>query len=208
MLLFFHCWSPAAPDDPGAACDLSLTKFADDVTKLSLAPENSTIDEIFGTATRSMQAFDDILWEHGYAQNRDKLLAILALNGEGSRIMLRSLAGKHSKMPIKCSLSALSLGAIVTADASTQSEIQARLSAVHRAYYKRGSLWGKSGIPYRLRRLYLINDIQNAAFSGLEAFVVSSRQASQLDGAVAKVCRVAMRGNAVTRNVEARWLTA
>ena len=100
-MLLFSLWSPAAPDDPGAACDLSLTKFADDVTKLSLAPENSTMDEIFGTATRSMQAFDDILWEHGYAQNRDRLLAILALNGEGSRMMLRNIAGKHSKMPMK-----------------------------------------------------------------------------------------------------------
>ena len=61
--------------------------------------------------------------KHGFAQNRSKLLAIVVANGEGPRKMLKHFANNRHSLPFKCSLSALSLGSIVTYDASSQAEI-------------------------------------------------------------------------------------
>ena len=87
-------------------------------------------------------------------------------------------------------------------DAAVQPEIQARLAAVSRSFFKRGVLWTRPGIPFRMRRLFIISDIQNSALAGLEAFTISKRQLFQLDGAVARVCRTALRGKAVSREDE------
>ena len=46
----------------------------------------------------------------------------------------------------------------------------------------------------------LLSEIQNTALSGLEAFIVSERQCSKLDGAIAKVARICMRGAATKKD--------
>ena len=54
--LFFNCWSPAAPNDATARCDLSPSKYADDIVKLLLAACGSGIDGIFEVAEESMSS--------------------------------------------------------------------------------------------------------------------------------------------------------
>ena len=83
--IFFNTKSPISSDDHPAACDISLSKFADDVNKYLMAPVKATRCSTLEIATKSMQAFDSIMQEVGYHQNADKLVAVLSLNGGGSR---------------------------------------------------------------------------------------------------------------------------
>ena len=63
-------------------------------------------------------------------------------------------------------------------------------------------------MPLRLRRICIISDIQNAAFAGLEAFTVSRRQLYQLDGAVARICRIAMKGKASQKDEKGKIISS
>ena len=149
-----------------------------------------------------MQDFDDELAPCGYKQNHDKLVAVLCLNGSNSGTELRKLRSGHTRAPFKCTLVTRSLGSMLIHDASASAEIQCRLGAVQRSFYERGKIWTTRGVHFMLLRLHLIADIQGAALSGLEAFVLTPRQYGMLDSAVAKVARVALKGKAVLRGEE------
>ena len=201
--IWFDTWSPICPLDATASCDLSLSLFADDVVKFIMAEIGADLEHLLKTAVVSLDAFDEYLGRFGYAQNRSKLVAVTALSGEGSRRMTNEIAAKHD-LPFRCARSALSLGVTVCHDLSAQPEIGARLSAIRRAYHKRGKLWTKEGVPTKLRRMFLISDVQNASLSGMESLILSKRQLEVLDAAVARIGRIAMRGAAVQWDAEGK----
>ena len=197
---FFHCRSPTDPEDLSAAVDLSLSKYADDVVKMILGPKEAEVQEVFERCNDSMQAFNELLLPSGYKQNADKLIAILCLTGPGSRVQLNDIRKGIIKPPFQCALATRSLGSMITHDASAALEVQCRITAINRAYFKRGKIWTQHSLPYKLRRLFLICDIQNSALSGLEAYTLSLRQCAVLDSAIVRICRIALRGKAVKRN--------
>ena len=57
-----------------------------------------------------------------------------------------------------------------------------------------------SCVPFKMKRLLLICDVQNDALSGLEAFVISEVQCARLDSVIARVARRCLRGRAVSRD--------
>ena len=99
---FFSCWSPSSNVVMADKTDQSFSKYAGDIVEMILAPNGSGLKQIFEASLKSMEILDDELQEDGYAQNRDKLLAVIALNGPGSRLMTRELAKGEVRPPFKC----------------------------------------------------------------------------------------------------------
>ena len=148
----------------------SCTKYADDVVKMILAPPNESFPSAMETALVSMQAFDAFVSEAGYAQNRDKLLGILALDGAGSRRFVQDIANKSIVPSFSCVLAARSLCSIISHDCSANAEVLARIAAVQRAEYKRGRAWSLPFVPFEMKRLLLICDVQKCCAVGPGSF--------------------------------------
>ena len=198
--LFFHTKCPINPTAAHARTDQSFSKYADDMVKMVVAPAGASFEEILELASTSLGRLDEELALFGYAQNRSKMIAVLCLSGKGSRRVVHDIANGSLKPPFTCRLTVKSLGSMVTHDWSAGPEVQARIAGVRKAFYRRAGLWGKPGLPYKVRRLMLICDVQNSALSGLEAYCVTDHQCATLDKAILKVARVSMRGAAVTRD--------
>ena len=147
-----------------------------------------------------MKSFDKEVAKIGMAQNKDKMIAVLALAGPGSRNAIRELAAHSEKVPFACTLATKSLGSIVTANASAGQEVSARIIAMKKARYQANNMWNQPGLPWKLRRLSIICQVVNAGLSGLEAFVLSDRQLLRIDAGIAVACKSALRGEAISRS--------
>ena len=166
----------------------------------STSPELSFADAIFTPCLASLKRFDEEVATAGYAQNRSKLVAITVVQGTGARNFVSSISKGTITPPFSCTLACKSLGSIISADLRAQPEIESRVSSVQRAYFKRGRIWTCPNVPWKLKRILLLGDIQGSALMGLESFIISPHQLGTLDKAVARVARSAMRGKAVCRD--------
>ena len=182
--------------------DISLTKYAGDLVEIILAEMGTGMENAWHNALESLRCFDEVVGEYGFAQNRDKLVGVITPCGKGARSFVHNISIGQVAAPFKSVLATRSLGAILASDASAHAELEVRISAVQRAYYKRGRIWVSPGVPWKLRRLTLLCDIQGTALSGLEAFCLSDFQCSRLDSSIATVARISMRGKAASRNKE------
>ncbi len=82
------------------------------------------------------------------------------------------------------------------ANCSLVPERNMRLKAARRAYYEVGSRWTTSQIPFKWKRAASPCHVQNAAPSGIEAFVPTRKDFDMLDTVVASFGRLAVRGKA------------
>ena len=184
--------------------DLSVSKYADDVVKIIPAEENCHLASLLDRTQASMQTFNEETSKVGYAQNMDKIIRIVAFTGPGSRTEIQALAKQKRSTPVNIAFRTKSLGSTISATGSASAEIAARLAAVRKAKYQSRRMWAAPGIPWKLRRIAIISHVQGTALSGLESFVVSDRQASSLDSAIAQVGREALQGKACKRDAEGK----
>eukprot|EP00959_Pyramimonas_sp_CCMP1952_P430740 9020909-Pyramimonas_sp.AAC.1 len=87
------------------------------------------------------------------------------------------------------------LGPHIRVRDSSHQEVTRRCSAARTAFYRVGGIWSLA-IPFKLRKLLLVGNVQNALLSGLEAFVLSKADYCRLDSCLASLARVAMLGRA------------
>ena len=197
---FFHCWPPGdMPANGKSLTDLSFTKYADDLDKFILGDDGDLMS-VFRNSTEALLKFDQAVQPSGFHQNHDKMVAVLVASGPGSRTLIGDIRSKRVEVPFRCELAAKSLGSFICHDGRSQPEVDARIAAVSAAFFRRGMIWTKPGLPWKLKRIMIMCDIQGTALAGLEAFVISEWQASLLDSAVVRVCRVAMRGQAAKKD--------
>ena len=138
---FFNCWCPIAPDNLAGLCDLSLSKYADDLVKMALAPIGTGLLGAVNATQKSLQNFDATVEPLGFKQNHDKLVGVMVLSGDGVRKSIQQVSRQQLQVPFKAVLSTKSLGSIITHDCSAQPEIISRLNAAQRAYYRRARSW-------------------------------------------------------------------
>ena len=160
---FFHCDIPFLHGQCEAwnypVVDISLTKFADDLTKFVLAntPHDATdkrtmLQLLWDPCEDSLGRFDEIMAEHGFAQNREKLICIISLLGAGSRRAIAQISsGAAGALPFKCALTTRSLGSLISAECRAQPEVDARVAAVRKASFRHGRIWTKSAIPWKTK---------------------------------------------------------
>jgi len=135
-------------------------------------------------------------------------VAITVVQGTGARNFVSSISKGAITPPFSCALACKSLGSIISADLEAQPEIESRVSSVQRAYFKRGRIWTCPNVPWKLKRILLLGDIQGSALMGLESFIISPHQLGILDRAIAIVARSAMRGKAVCRDPQSGHVVA
>ena len=186
----------------GKHVDTSLTKYADDITKTVIGPETLTdtanLEGLLRRAEASSLELSESLDRHSYAQNTDKLMGIIGLNGKGAHVNTRRIQSGLTQASYTLQDHARSLGSLVAADGSFKFEKHARADAVKKARFQLGKRITMPTIPYRLRRTLLIGHIQNTAISGLEAYALTQGDYAFLDGLVTGVYRSAMGKKAYT----------
>ena len=111
--------------------DTAHTRYADDVVKTILGPvpnyqchpraEQQALEGLIRRAEASSLLFSKYLGEKGYAQNTDKLIGVIGLNGKGAHRNMRKLQ-QESAFSYKISDHTKSLGCMVNANGSFQHE--------------------------------------------------------------------------------------
>ena len=198
--------------------DTAHTRYADDVVKTIIGPvpdysahpadaENQALAGLTRRAEASSLLFSKFLGEKGYAQNTDKLIGVIGLNGAGAHKNLRRLQKEHF-FSYKITDHTKSLGSIVNAKGSFQHERTARLDAIAKSRFQLGKRITLRSIPWKLKRTLLIGQVLNVALSGTEAYALQQGDYEALQTAVTKILRKAMgkklsRWNGVTQRE--RW---
>eukprot|EP00959_Pyramimonas_sp_CCMP1952_P462941 9484080-Pyramimonas_sp.AAC.1 len=180
--------------------DLSLTKYADDLTKLHIAGGadivlmDAGLSEPAAANAHSNIALDEALAEGGWAQNKDKQTTILSLVGQGSVAANQSLRSSNASLFAGGVTPAMRvLGGQIHGMGAITVEVAKRISALQAAFHSLGKFWSTADVAFRLRRSVLMG-VQNAGISNLEAYLVTEAQCKRIDTAFIEYCRVAMNG--------------
>ena len=191
----------------GQVVDTAHTKYADDIVKTVLGPEpNFTVhghsagqramESLIRRAEASSMLLSEALEEEGYAQNTDKLIGVVSLNGHGAHTNLRHLQ-QEQLFSYTITDNTKSLGSIINARGSFQHERTARLEAIVKASFILGKRITLKNIPWKLKRTLLIGQVLNVALSGVEAYALQPGDYETLQTAVTKILRKAMGRKAV-----------
>ena len=108
--------------------------------------ENQALAGLSRRAEASSLLFSKFLGEKGYAQNTDKLIGVIGLNGAGAHKNLRRLQKEHF-FSYKITDHTKSLGSIVNAKGSFQHERTARLDAIAKSRFQLGKRITLRSIP-------------------------------------------------------------
>ena len=127
--------------------DTAHTRYADDVVKTIIGPvpnyqnhtdaEEQALAGLIRRAEASSLLFSKFLNEKGYAQNTDKLIGVIGLNGNGAHKNMRKLQ-KESAFSYKVADHTKSLGCMINANGSFQHERKARIEALAKSKFQLG----------------------------------------------------------------------
>ena len=99
MYDFLYCKCPITEEK----ADLSLTRYVDDLVKILSSRPGDSLPELIIKSQQSLSELDSRLAPHGYGQNRNKLMALLALTGaDRNRDLNAARKGKGSHMDHGC----------------------------------------------------------------------------------------------------------
>ena len=187
--------------------DTAHTRYADDVVKTIIGPvpnyqrhtnaEEQALEGLIRRAEASSLLFSKFLGEKGYAQNTDKLVGVIGLNGKGTHKNMRRLQ-KESSFSYKIADHTKSLGCMVNSSGSFQHERKARIEALAKSKFQLGKRISLKRIPWKLKRTMLIGQVLNVALSGTEAYALRQGDYEILQTAVTKILRTAMGKKAMT----------
>ena len=188
--------------------DTAHTRYADDVVKTIIGPipdysahpadaDRQALAGLTRRAEASSLLFSKFLEEKGYAQNTDKLIGVIGLNGTGAHENLRRLQKEHF-FSYKITDHTKSLGSIINAKGSFQHERTARIEAIAKSKFQLGKRITLRRIPWKLKRTLLIGQVLNVSLSGVEAYALQQGDYEALQTAVTKILRLAMGKKAVT----------
>ena len=157
-------------------------------------PNDADLKALEGLARRaeaSSTMFTHFIEEQGYAQNVDKLIGVIGLNGQGAHKNLRRVQ-KEQFFSYHITDHTRSLGSIVNSAGSFQHERTARLEAIAKSRFQLGRRVTLKRIPWKLKRTMLIGQVLNVAISGVEAYALQKGDYNILQTAVTKILRKAM----------------
>ncbi|CAK0788323.1 unnamed protein product, partial [Prorocentrum cordatum] len=150
---------------------LSLLIYADVVNKTAVASDEMALGDLVGKVHEMDEIFDSVLQPFGYVQNlrKQEFLTYFASQGNRARQMVRKgISGIQGTIKDRVRY----LGPHIRVRDSSHQEVTRRCSAARTAFYRVGGIWSLA-IPFKLRKLLLVGNVQNALLSGLEAFVLS-----------------------------------
>ena len=127
----------------------------------------------------------------GYSQNKDKEVIIPAFCGKGSTAEIREMIRK--KPPSTWCDEAKYLGILLNSKLITQNEVKSRVRAARVQFFSYMGFW-KIKSPHRLKRTIFLSKVLGTLLSGLEPFCLLEGQVAFLEGALAGMARIALRG--------------
>ncbi|CAK0902526.1 unnamed protein product, partial [Prorocentrum cordatum] len=172
---------------------LARGQRANDTRRDFLTAAKEEIDElpfVFLKVREMDEVFDSVLQLFGYVQNlgEQEFLTYFASQGTRARHLVRNgISGIRGKIKdrVRC------LGPRILVRDSKHQEVARRCSAARTAFYRVGGIWSLA-ISFKLRKLLLVGNAQNAILSGLEAFVLSKADRRRLGSCLASLARLAM----------------
>ena len=175
---------------------MEICNFADDIEKKIVADRGENLRDLCEKVRRSDDRLDRLLMTSGHKQNRGKQVLVACLVGKGARHGRSELQGPNNG-GFECQVteSARYLGPWLHAKQQRGVDMAVRLAAMRTSFYSLGSFWSHS-LPWKWKRSMLICKVQNAGLSAIEAFCFSATDYDRLDKAMARYCRIAMRGKA------------
>ena len=194
--------------------DTAHTKYADDIVKTILGPlpdfqrygfraHQEALEGLVRRAELSSLLLTQTLAKKGYAQNANKLIGVIGLNGYGAHRHLRELQ-RERYFSYDISDNTKSLGSIINSRGTFQHELRARLDAIAKARFILGKRITLKRMPWKLKRTLLIGHILNVALSGVEAYALRSSDYDALQTAVTQIFRRAMGKRAVQLSLNPR----
>eukprot|EP00971_Amphidinium_carterae_P061491 1217141-Amphidinium_carterae.1 len=173
--------------------DASMTAFADDVARTCLVanfPHSQTV----------LQALDEVLDagldDLGCGQNVSKRQLMLRFRGAGASHTARSMKRSSVGLQGKRVLQTKYLGSHLQVNNSNGPEIMSRKMAARTGFQALAGLWRSRFAILRTKIRFFRAMVDNALFSGLEAYVLTSAQVSQLSAVRLHLARRLLRGQA------------
>ena len=88
---------------------------------------------------------------------------------------------------------------MISSTGSNAAEIESRLKATKGAFHEFYKFWYKQGVAFSFKKLVMQAKVQSTLVSGLEAYIVSDKEAEQLDRLLMQLCRRALAGKATQK---------
>lgn len=178
--------------------DLSLTKYADDVAKEVVMPEEAIerdghYDTMREMARECNESLDEYLACYGYSQNRSKQAIIPNFVGVGSNRGLRAaLAGD---MDGRVEAESRYLGPYLHYRQATGGERRRRIVAARKGYASMGRFWS-SRAPAKVKRMAYFARVLGPLLSGCEALVLTATDVKLMDVVALRLLRGLARAKA------------
>lgn len=150
----------------GKGVNLAITKFVDDVAMKTMQPNLKT------GIVQASDAFDEALCATGHQQNRAKQVHVPVCCGKGADKVTRSIFAADSGIHGEVVTHARYLGPQISANTTFSAEKANRIAAARTGWLSMGKFWAARGVPLFYKRLVFICRVQNAALSGLTAYVL------------------------------------
>jgi hypothetical protein len=137
---------------------------------------------------------------YGFQQNASKMIGLVGLVGQGTAAGYQAIRDGSMQPSFEVATSCRSHGSQTNVYGDYRDERPARVEAVKAARAIVCRVLSHTATPIRLKRTLLLSKIRSVAISGLEAFILSSRDCEQLDAQIAAAGRIAMAGGACDRD--------
>jgi hypothetical protein len=173
----------------------SATIFADDA---GATVTGDSIEQLTLNDTRDDKTFDKHHLIIGLRQNTDKAVRQIKLFGEGATKINRAAKNNDNKIGDKVYVSeARYLGPYLHIENTFDNEMVRRIAAMSRAFWLWRKFW-HSVAPAKLRILIFRALIVSLLFSCVTAYALNEKHYRIMQGAVCKLLRRFLRGQAVT----------
>ena len=185
--------------DVNEVIDLSYGVYADDVQKTVVVNHEDRVRDVIKKQSSSNGSMDDAMGKHNLKQNKSKQVVQPNFVGKGSQAQLRRLYGNKHMVEGQVSRVTKYLGSMISSTGSNAAEIESRLKATKGAFHEFYKFWYKQGVAFSFKKLVMQAKVQSTLVSGLEAFIVSDKEAEQLDRLLMQLCRRALAGKATQK---------
>ena len=175
----------------GVAVDVSLTGYADDVARCTVA---ETSEEMHMLLTNANDVLEQELQTAGMQQNIDKQEHVVFFAGRYTREYNLHVY-RDGMLPGRTKTAARYLGSLQHFKGNNSMEIEARQAAASQGYYAMGKFWATVTLR-RPANVVFQAMVRGAALSGLEALVLTDTECARLDSTILRFARKLLRGAA------------
>ena len=194
-----YTWMEAEDPVTKQTANVGLGQYVDDTSVINAHLDDEGAKAIARKLNGITSKLSNRVGRLGASLNQQKTMAALNIFGKGAQDKERKVnsgaagfcgqTGRHVRL----------LGPYLHTEGHINQEIKNMIKAARKGWRQLGNIW-KEKIPMKLKKVLFISHVQEALLSGMTAFVVTDKQCSDLDSAVAPMLRLVLQGKAAKRD--------